>query len=502
MLPGCETPTAEVDLHPPMSALSNRRPGEAFPQRGYARDDAWSCGGWALVVRRDPALGGGEVAQDAVPIPPVTTTQRVRDLGRLVAATSTMAGASRRTWARRRAGEAAVDALVDELRDGFEHLGPTYVKLGQMVASTPALFPDPMVRGFAGCLDEVRPLDPSVVHRVIAEELGARADEIFASFDDRPLASASIGQVHRAVLESGEDVVVKVQRPGISGRIDADLRILHLLARGAERWSRHARLAQPVAVVEDFAVTLGEELSFMVEARSMEAVQEGLADFPDAHLMHIPDVVWRSTTPRVLTMEYVNGTRLDDVGGLNAMGVDPAALLKTAVLAWLHTTLVHGVFHGDLHAGNLCVDPEGRVVLFDFGICGHLTDDARRSLLMALPALLARDMETVAKALFSADDGGSVDLDGITADLERLVLPIFDQPLEEVSYAQAFVEVVRAGVRHQVLLPRDLVLVFKQFFYVERFTRLLAPDWMPLLDPDLMASVELARSCFDQGWRS
>lgn len=463
-----------------------------------------SCG-WTSTVRlqrgsdRSRTRPADPIESTALadPIPDVTMGRRVRDLGRLLAAGSTFTGAGRRTWTRRRAGEPTVDALVEELRDGFEHLGPTYVKLGQMVASTPALFPDPLVKGFAGCLDEVRPLDPAVVHEVVAEELGAAAGDVFARFDDRPLASASIGQVHRAALDDGTEVVVKVQRPGISERIDADLRIMHLLARGAERVSARVRLAQPIAVVEDFAVTLGEELSFMVEARSMEAVQHGLADFAEQHMMHIPSVVWRCTTPRVLTMEYVRGTRLDDVESLVATGVDPAELLKTAVRAWLHTTLVHGVFHGDLHAGNLCVDPEGRVVLFDFGICGHLPTEARVALLTALPALLARDMGTVASALFSTDGVEPANLEAITADLERVILPIFDRPLEDVSYAQVFVEVVRVGVRHRVLLPRDLILVFKQFFYVERFTRLLAPDWMPLLDPDLMESVEMALSRFE-----
>ncbi len=418
---------------------------------------------------------------------------RGRDLGRLVSAARVLSRSGRKAWVRTRSGDPAVTSLAEELKGGFERLGPTYVKLGQMVASTPALFPDALVQGFQGCLDEVRPLSSETVHRVIAEELGAPANEVFADIDDKPLASASIGQVHRATLEGGKEVVVKVQRPAIADQISKDLRIMHLLARGAERASRNARLAQPIAVVEDFAVTLSEELSFMVEARSMEAVGESLADFPDSKLIHIPAVEWRYTTPRVLTMEYVAGTRLDDVDALVKAGTDPAGLLKVAVRGWLHGSLVHGVFHGDLHAGNLCVDPAGRVVFLDFGICGHLTEQARESLLLALPALLSRDMRGVAAAIFESASEKPIDMDTITADLERVVLPIFDQPLNEVSYAQAFVEVVRIGVRHGVLLPRDLILVFKQFFYVERFTRLLAPDWMPLMDPDIMQSVLLAQ---------
>lgn len=419
---------------------------------------------------------------------------RLRDLGRLLAAASTaghVAGATRR---RRRAGEPLLPTLCDEVRNGFEHLGPTYVKLGQMIASTPALFPDMLVQAFQGCLDEVRPLPIESVRAVITSELGDDPHALFAEFDTTPLASASIGQAHRAVRHDGEEVVVKVQRPDIADRISTDLRIMHFAATLAERSSKRARLMQPRAVVEDFATTLSSELSYVVEARSMEAVAAGLADFADHHLIHIPSVDWRHTTPRVLTMEYVHGTRLDDVEALRNAGIDPAALLKVAVTGWLHGTLVHGVFHGDLHAGNLLVDRQGRVTFLDFGICGRLTPDARDALFAALPALMSRDMRTVAATIFVA--GGAdepLDLDAITADMEGAILPILDRPLAEVSYATAFIEVVRIGIRHGVLLPRDLILVFKQFFYVERFTRLLAPEWTPLNDPDILQTVLTAR---------
>lgn len=416
--------------------------------------------------------------------------QRLQDARRVVAATATLTSAARRVNRRREQGETWRPALAEELRHAFEHLGPTYTKLGQMMASTPGLFPDFLTEGMQGCLDQVRPLSLDEVRQVIEGELGAPPEELFARFDSAPLASASIGQVHRARTHEDADVVVKVQRPGITHRIDTDLRLMASAAGLAERMSRRARLVQPVATVADFDQTLRSELSFMSEARSMEEIAEALADFDEVERIRIPQVHWRYTTPRVLTMEYVEGYRLDDVEAHARAGVDGAALLKTTVRGWLHGTLVHGVFHGDLHAGNLCVDDDGRICFIDFGICGRLSDDARQALYVALPALLARDHATLAEVLFvPLEHDLGFRLSAVVADLERTISPVLDADLGDVSYAQAFVEVVRVGLRHGVLLPKDLILVFKQFFYVERYTKALAPRWQPLNDPELMAQV-------------
>jgi predicted unusual protein kinase regulating ubiquinone biosynthesis (AarF/ABC1/UbiB family) len=419
--------------------------------------------------------------------------QRLQDARRVAAATTTFGGVARRVRRRRAVGDPWRPALAEELRHAFEHLGPTYTKLGQMMASTPGLFPDYLVDGMQGCLDQVKPLPVTAVRQVISRELGAPAEELYGRFDPVPLASASIGQVHRATTIDGAEVVVKVQRPGITHRIDTDLRFMASAARLTERISTRARLVQPVATVADFDQTLRGELSFMIEARSMEEVAAALADFEGVDRIRIPQVHWRYTTPRVLTMEYVEGYRLDDVDAHARAGVDGAALLKTTVQGWLHGTLVHGVFHGDLHAGNLCVDDQGRVCFIDFGICGRLSDEARRALFVALPALLARDYKSLARALFvPLEHDPAFDLDAVVADLERTISPVLDAPLGDVSYATAFVEVVRVGLRHGVLLPKDLILVFKQFFYVERFTTALAPHWQPLNDPELMAQVMAA----------
>jgi predicted unusual protein kinase regulating ubiquinone biosynthesis (AarF/ABC1/UbiB family) len=388
--------------------------------------------------------------------------------------------------ARRR--DARGPALAVGLRKAFGELGPTYVKLGQLVASSPGLFPDVFAEEFRSLLDEVPPISASDVAGVIAEELGGHPDDLFETFDWTPLASASIAQVHAATLPGGDDVVVKVQRPGIRRQIDADLRILRVLARVVERLSSTGRMANPIAVVEDFALTIREELSFVVEARSMERFADVIGRSPANKCVRVPTVRWPYTTPRVLTMERIHGYKVDDLAQLGATGWDLAGALKRGVRAWMEAALDHGFFHGDVHAGNLMLDLDGNTVFLDFGIMGRLDDKTRNIIRIGLPALLVeRDFKAVATAIYEM---GAVlkpaDLEQSSADIAEIVGPILDKPLSEISYGQVLVDIVRIGTRYEVRLPRELVLVAKQLLYFERYAKLMAPDWSILDDPDLI----------------
>lgn len=387
----------------------------------------------------------------------------------------------------RRGNRAEVAAT--ELRSAFEELGPTYVKLAQLVASSPGLFPDALAAEFRACLDAVAPVPASSVRRVIEDELGAPIEELFSSFDAVPLASASIAQVHSATLPNGDDVVVKVQRPGLRPRLRADLTILARLAKGLDRVSSTGRMANPQAIVEDFGITLGRELNFVTEARSMERFAANLRRFGANESVRIPSVRWTHTTSRVLTMERIHGYKIDDLAALGDTGWDLAAALKAAVRAWMEAALVHGFFHGDVHAGNLMLDVDGRVVFLDFGICGSLDDTTRSVVCEGLPALLVnRDFEKVASAIYQL---GAIlspaDLERSARDIAELVTPILERPLSEISYGEVLIDIVRVGTRYDVRLPRELVLVAKQLLYFERYAKLMAPDWTILDDPDLIA---------------
>lgn len=420
-----------------------------------------------------------------VPFGPVGTAATANRL----ATTAFILGRSAASEVRSARGRTRSAVAATALRRAFEDLGPTYVKLAQLVASSPGLFPDVLAEEFRGCLDAVGSVPSDVVRSVVAEELGMPVEQAFSSFDEEPLASASIAQVHAATLPDGADVVVKVQRPGLAPRLRADLAILRRAARILDRVSRTGRMANPVAVVDDFATTLAAELDFLTEARSMERFGRALTERQGATTARVPGVEWSHTTSRVLTMERIHGYKIDDLVALEATGWDLTSALKSAVRAWLESALVHGFFHGDVHAGNLMLDEAGTVVFLDFGICGALDDATRRVISQGLPALLVdRDFKRVASAVY---DLGAIlsptDLDQASKDIAELVTPILDRPLSEISYGEVLVDIVRVGTRYDVRLPRELVLVAKQLLYFERYAKLIAPDWTILDDPELLA---------------
>lgn len=378
-----------------------------------------------------------------------------------------------------------------EAREAFARLGPTYVKLAQLIASSPGLFPEVLAEELRSLLDRVPPVPYPEVRRVVAAELGDEPEAVFGRFDPNPLASASIAQVHAAELRSGEEVVVKVQRPGIRTRLAADLRILRRIAWVLERTSARGRIANPAAVVDDFAVTLADELNFVVEARSMDTFASNLRSFGHNDGVRVPTVVWELTTPRVLTMERIHGYKVDDLARLGETGWDLPGVLKRGVMAWMEAALEHGFFHGDAHAGNLMLDHEGRVVFLDFGIVGRLDERTRGVLRRGLPALVVDgDFMAVARAIYEMGAVGKpADLEQSARDVAEVLAPIVGRPLSEISYGQVLIDIVRVGTRYEIRLPRELVLVAKQLLYFERYAKLMAPGWNLLEDPDLVAFV-------------
>ncbi len=378
--------------------------------------------------------------------------------------------------------------LAVAVRRSFADLGPTFVKFGQLVASSPGLFPPFLATEMRRLLDSVPPEPPARMRRVIELEFGRSIDELFQSFDDEPVAAASVAQVHRAVLHDGTDVAVKVRRPRLRTRIEQDLRLLRLLASVLARAGALGETLNPTAIVDDFALTIRAELDFRREAAAMAQFADNLASHGSNDCCVVPRPIDGMVSERVVVMTYVEGTPVDDGTALRAAGHDLEGLVRAGVRAWLEGALEHGLFHGDVHAGNLFVTPDGEVAFLDFGIMGWLDDRTRLVLRRALPALLIDgDFRSVVRAVFDLGAASEpVDLAQATDDVRALLEPLATKPLAEISYGELLAHILQVATRYHVVLPRELVLVVKQLLYFERYAKELAPDYRILADQRIL----------------
>jgi aarF domain-containing kinase len=390
-------------------------------------------------------------------------------------------------WARLRGRKGAAPAIV---RDAFERLGPTYVKLGQLVASSEGLFPEPYCIEFRKCLDRVKPFPFAEVQTTIRAELGRNPDEVFAWLDPQPLASASIAQVHAARLLDGQEVVVKVQRPRIAAVVEADLRVLRLAARAMAMSSR-GELANPVGIVEDFEANIREELDFRREAESMGEFNRIMVEHGHSQVV-APRVLPDLSTARVLVMERFFGHRVDDVEALRAANVDGEEKLLLGMRAWFQCMILHGFFHGDVHAGNLMALSDGRIGFLDFGIVGRFARDRREQVTDYLLAFASGDFRRLAEVMTSMGAvGKSVSLDARAKDLEVAYGPMIASDLSAIKYADLIPAIMRISIRHGMRMPRDFVLVTKQMLYFDRYAKLLAPRLNVFRDPRIVSALAM-----------
>lgn len=384
------------------------------------------------------------------------------------------------------------EPLPRRVREAFTELGPTFVKVGQVIASSPGLFPPDWIDEFASLRDQVPPFPGAEARRMIEEDFGRPVDELFRAFDDVPIAAASIGQVHPAVLPSGERVVVKVQRPGLEARVRDDLRALLLLAEVLERIPQTS-LASPRALSEDFARTLHQEMDFRLEADNMDRMR-AILEKSGIEGAHVPEVHWDLVSKRVLTMQRIDGIRFHDVEAMKAAGIDTAKLLRMGVQTVVEGVLVHGFFHGDLHAGNIAVLPDGSFVLFDFGIVGRLTESVRARLAQYLIAVTTNDYEAMVRALRSFGSvPEDVDVEEMAAEVQRLYEPFVQNGVVVAQLGELMDTMIRSMVRYRVRIPRELVLLSKQMLYLEGAAHTLAPDLDLLEEQNVIYNALMAK---------
>ncbi len=371
-------------------------------------------------------------------------------------------------------------AMATGVVDGFETLGPMFVKLGQLIASSPAAFPRELADACLRCLDDVPPFPAVAAREIVAADLGRPVEELFAVFDDEPLSAASVAQVHACVLADGRAAVVKVQRPDIARRMIVDLRAAYRLAAWLQRRSENARVANSEGVVRDLYEATIAELDFRNEADSQTRARENLSAFGDNTGVAVPEVYWDHSGPRVLCMERMYGMPLDRFDDIRAAHPDPELLIRRLVKAWVESVVVHGLFHGDVHAGNLWLLEDGRIAMLDFGIVGRMTDPWRdfvRALFHA--SAIDGDFRPVARALRELDllDGEAGDDATVGRQLATALAPVLKGKLAQLDMGKVAARLVEFGKRRGAFGPDQLILMGKQLGYFERYAVALAPGW-------------------------
>lgn len=370
--------------------------------------------------------------------------------------------------------EPEVLSLGARLRTVCESLGPTFVKLGQLLSSRTDLLPLEVTEELARLQDEVPPFPIDEVISVIEEETGRPLSESFAQFERKPLAAASIAQAHRAVLHDGSQVVVKVRRPGIETSIDTDIEILFGIAHLVEdRLS--PELFDPISLIREFARGIRRELDFTIEARNIKRFARNFENYPG---VKIPEVYWDFTTPRLLVLEYIDGVKIDQIGAMDASGLDRSQLARRAADAFLKQVMIDGVFHGDPHPGNLLVQADGTLAFLDFGIVGRLDDAAMTQLAEIFLGFMENDAERVIKALARFEAlGKETDRAALRDDLADLLEHYYGRSLKDVKIGPAVAAMMEVAHRHHLKFPPDLLLLSRAFLTVEGVVHRLNPDF-------------------------
>ncbi|MGI9628427.1 MAG: ABC1 kinase family protein, partial [Longimicrobiales bacterium] len=371
-------------------------------------------------------------------------------------------------------GAGPPQARPARIRRVLEELGPTFVKLGQILSTRSDLVPPNLLEELSKLQDEVPPFPFEEVQRVVEQEFGRPLEEVFDSFDKEVLASGSLGQVHKARL-GGQAVAVKVQRPGIQGTIDTDLELMMQFASALERHVEGWDIHQPTRVVEEFAKTLEQELDYQVEAAHQESFRRR---FASDDTVFVPAVLREATTRRVLTMEFVNGIKVTDLEALEAAGADPGELARRGFQSVLRQTLGDGFFHADPHPGNIFVLPGNQVCFIDFGMMGRLSQRVRDDFVELIYHIVNRNSPRVtATILRLTRQRTPVDSAAVERDVAEFIDGQVGQPLEEMDVGHLLTQVLDSLARYGLRVPADLYLMLKAIAEIESLAVRLDPDF-------------------------
>jgi len=392
-----------------------------------------------------------------------------------------------------------------QVRLAMEELGPTFVKLGQILAGRADLFGPDWIAEFEKLHSHVPAIPLQTLRPQLREDLGNEPEAVFARFDTEPLAAASIAQVHRAQLHDGTEVIVKIRRPGIADTIAADLRLLARLAVAAEEQIPWLKPYRPLQLVKELAKSLQRELDLASECRNAERIGKNMATLP---WIVVPKVHWQHTRERVNVQDFIGGVPGHHLEQLAQDGYDRKLLAQRGAQAVLKMIVEDGLYHADPHPGNVFYLPGNRIAFIDFGMVGRLSVKRRNELLALLLGLVERDAQAVADVLLDwTGDGSSADIDALEAEIETFVDQYYGVPLAQLSLGGMLGDVTTILREHRLALPSDLALLIKAFITLEGLGRGLDPDFhmaeeaLPLLRKVMRAQYR-PRILAQNAWRN
>ena len=362
-----------------------------------------------------------------------------------------------------------------QVREALEELGTTFIKLGQALSTRPDIVPIEYLTELEKLQDQAPAVPRNEIRKTIEEEFGTPLDTTFSTFDLAPLASASIGQTHIATLPNGNKVVVKIQRPGIRQSIETDLEIVAGIARFLEQHIEKVRYFKLCELVDEFSITIHQELDYTRDGRNGDNLRENLAE---CDYVKVARTIWEYTTPRVLTSEFLPGIKITDIEALDAHGYNRRKIASNLTRAYLRMIFVDGFFHGDPHPGNLVVLENNVVGIFDYGIVGRLHHDMRTQITMLFSNYVQEDSSGFAKALLLMGTWpASLDRNAFEQEIDRLLRKYYGAPIRELNIGEVLSHSLRIGAKHRVSLPSSLALLVKVIIGVEGIDHILYPDY-------------------------
>ncbi|NMG83239.1 MAG: AarF/ABC1/UbiB kinase family protein [Methanosarcinales archaeon] len=364
---------------------------------------------------------------------------------------------------------------AERLRKSLEELGPTFIKFGQMLSTRYDILPSNYITELSKLQDEVPSFDYQIVNRELQEELQAPPEQIYKHIEEKPLAAASIGQVHRATLKTGEEVIIKIKRPGIENIINTDLEILLSLAHFAEKYIPEIRRYNPVGFIEEFSRTLRNECDYIKEARTAEAFKK---NFKDQQEIIIPTIYRKYTTRSILTMEYIKGTKITETARLRKNNINLKQIAEKLSNAYFRQIFENQYYHADPHPGNILVTGDGNIAFLDFGIAGRLDREILNNISSLLIALIQHDINKYIEILVEME---FLDEDRVNTSLRFEILDLIDTyystSIKHIDTTELLEDLISLLTRYDGRIPANIMLLSKTLSLLEEIGRKLDPDY-------------------------